>query len=387
MMLAALLLHASAHAEPAIADAKQVPDIRPFIAREITPQVHLLTTPEDFHAFAIGNVLIIEQSDGLVLIDSGMTAAHGRAIARYARSLSAKPIKAVAITHWHNDHPQGVSAIREAFPKVRIIATRSTEEGMLGPEAFDIGYHPSRQADTAVAQRVAEEKKGFEALLADPSVDGVRKERVRKALAQFDDYVRDFRGSYIVPPTETFERQLSIADRSVPIRLMFLGRANTAGDLVAWLPNQKIVAAGDIVVSPWPFGFGSYPAEWIGTLKRLKALGFRTLVPGHGDPQSDASYLDRLIAAISDIRTQVGALARTGLPLDQVRKRVDFRKTSESFGETPRDKANFEGLFAEPMIENAYKEAKGTPILQGEGGPAPRFTENGPPSRAIHHKT
>src|SRR5262245_41346118 len=77
-------------------------DLSPFVARDIAPKVHLLATPEDFYAFAIGNVLLIEQRDGFVVIDSGMTAAHGRLVVAHARSLSPKPIKAVAITHWHN---------------------------------------------------------------------------------------------------------------------------------------------------------------------------------------------------------------------------------------------------------------------------------------------
>ena len=100
--------------------AQPVPvDVTPFIAEEITPKVHLLTMPEEWYAAAIGNVILIEQSDGFVVVDSGINAANGRAVVRYARSLANKPIKAVMITHWHGDHPQGVSAIRDAYPKVR----------------------------------------------------------------------------------------------------------------------------------------------------------------------------------------------------------------------------------------------------------------------------
>ena len=37
----------------------------------------------------------------------------------------------------------GVSAIRDAYPKVRIISTRGTEAGLLGPASFDVGYSPN----------------------------------------------------------------------------------------------------------------------------------------------------------------------------------------------------------------------------------------------------
>jgi glyoxylase-like metal-dependent hydrolase (beta-lactamase superfamily II) len=375
-------------AAPAVAQTPSV-DIAPFHARQINSKIHLLTTPDDWYAAAIGNVVLIEQSDGFVVVDSGFNAANGRAVVRYAKSLAEKPIKAVMITHWHNDHPQGVSAIRDAYPKVRIIATRETESGMLGPEAYDVGYRPDAKFDRATANLAEKNKDGYRKLLEDPSTAPDRKERIKKALAQFDDMVRDFAGTYIVPPTETFERELVIDDPEIPVRMMFLGRANTEGDAIAWLPKQKIVVTGDIVVSPYPFGFGSYPADWIATIGKIKALRFTTLLPGHGGPQTDAAYLDKLVASMRDLRAQVGPLARSGMPLDEVRKKVDFSKSIALFGDTPRVKANLQGLFFDPMIKSAYLEARGEKIVQGDldGNPPPEVTDTPPPSRAVHHRT
>ena len=363
-------------------------DIKPFVAREITPRVHLLSMPDDWYAQLAGNVILIEQSDGFVVVDSGGNAANGRAVVRYARTLANKPIKAVMITHWHGDHPQGVSAIRDAYPRVRIISTPGTEAGILGPASYNIGYHPDPKFDRATASASQKLAETYRKLLDDPSTPADRKERIKKALDQFDLMTRDFVGSYLVPPTETFEHELDINDRDVPVRIMFLGRANTAGDAIAWLPKQKIVATGDIVVSPYPFGFGSYPADWIETLGKLKALGFRTLIPGHGDPQSGTDYIDKLVASIRDLQAQVRPLAKAGMSLDEVRKKVDFSKSISMFGDTPRVKANLQGLFFDPMIKNEYNEARGQPIVQGdlEGFPAPELTDTPPKSRAIHHK-
>ena len=364
-------------------------DITPFLAREITPKVHLLTTPEDWYAAAIGNVILIEQSDGFVVVDSGSNAANGRAVVRYAKSLADKPIKAVMITHWHNDHPLGISAIRDAYPKVRIIATRGTEAGVLGPASYDVGYSPDAKFDRATANLAETNKDNYRKLLDDPTTAPDRKERIKKALGQFDVMVSDFAGTYIVPPTETFEHELVIKDRDVPVHMMFLGRANTEGDAIAWLPRQKIVASGDIVVSPYPFGFGSYSGDWIQTIGKIKALGFTTLIPGHGLPMSDASYLDKLAAAMTDLRAQIFPLAKDGMSLDDIRKKVDFSKSIALFGDTPRDKANLQGLFFDPMIGSVYKEARGIPILQTdlEGFPPPEIKDTPPPSRAVHHPT
>src|SRR5205085_4495942 len=135
----------------------------------INPKVHLLTMPDEWYAAAIGNVILIEQSDGFVLVDSGINAANGRAVVRYAKSLAKKPIKAVMITHWHNDHPQGISAIRDAFPEVRIIATRGTEAGMRGPESYDIGYRPDARFDQASLKLLQASQDAYRKLLDDPA--------------------------------------------------------------------------------------------------------------------------------------------------------------------------------------------------------------------------
>ena len=384
---AGLVMPSSAPAAAAQAAASQ-PDVTPWLAMEVHPKVHLLTTPDDYFGPAIGNVILIEQSDGFVVIDSGLNAANGRKVVAYARSLSPKPIKAVAITHWHNDHPQGVSSIRDAYPSVRIISTPATEQGMLGPEAFDVGYAPGPKWDNAMAGLIGKSKEQLTQLLEAPNTAPDRKERVKKALVQFDQFEGDFKGTYIVPPTETFERELALDDSEVPVRLLHLGRANTNGDALAWLPKQKIIATGDIVVAPMPYGFGSYSADWIETIGKVKALGFTTLIPGHGLPQSDSSYLDKVVAAITDLRTQVIPLAKAGMPLEEVRKKVDFTKSIDTFGTTPRVRGNLPSLFFDPMTGSVYKEALGQSIVQGEGSPEPDVPRDTPPkSTAKRHKS
>lgn len=83
----------------------------------VAPHVWLIRQPEPFHLQPIGNVTIIEQSDGLVLIDAGGSPGSGRRIVRLIKSVSAKPVKAVAITHWHGDHPFGLPAIVAEWPE------------------------------------------------------------------------------------------------------------------------------------------------------------------------------------------------------------------------------------------------------------------------------
>lgn len=375
-----------AQSAPAAISA-QSPRYGPWIASKVAPGVHLLAAPSDYFGPAVGNVTLIEQSDGWVVIDSGLTAGNGREVVRFARSLSPKPIKAVAITHWHNDHPQGISAIRDAFPNVRIIATEATERGMLGAEGFDVDYKPNPMADDAMAKQVADTIANLTKLRDDPATAPDRRERIIKALGEFARFAEDFRGTYIVTPTETFTRSLDLDDPLRPVELWFLGRANTEGDLVAWLPRERIVVSGDIVVAPTPFGFGSFAGDWIETLGKLKALQYAVLIPGHGAPQRDGAYLDKLSATIANLRAKIGPLAKAGVPVEDIKQKVDWAQVMAPWSDTPRNKANFESLFLDPMIPNVYKEALGRPIVQGEGGPAPSFKPVPPRSTAKRHKT
>ena len=364
----ALLLICAPIAVTPVSGAAPLIDVQPFTAREIAPEVHLLATPQDYYGPAIGNVTIIEQRDGFVLVDSGLSAGNGRTIVDYIKALSAKPVKAVVITHWHNDHPQGVSAIRDAWPNVRIIATEETKKGMLGPELDElVGLRPGPEYVERVNKLNQDQQATLDKLIADPSTAPDRVERAKKAKSDFALFAATYAGTYVVPPTETFDKVLTLEDPHVPVEVKFLGRANTAGDAVVWLPKQKVVISGDMVVWPTPYGFFSFPGEWVQTLGRLKALGYRTLIPGHGEPQTDSVYIDQLIGSIEDIRAQVTPLARQGLSLEEVGRRTDFSRYRDMIAKTERQKTLFKAYWTDPMTENAWKEAKGLPIQQGEG--------------------
>lgn len=369
---AALLVASLSTPLPAMAEGGLPAEaLAPFAARRVAPGVHLLGTAEDYRGPAVGNVTIIEQSDGVVVIDSGLTAADGRRVAAFVRSITDKPVKAVVITHWHNDHPQGVSSIRGAWPRVRVIATARTRDNLRGPPMAEVGFEPSEEFETGLLNQIFQGIAQAETALRDPAHDEATRERYRGMIAEYRRLAADIRGTHLVLPTETFAEELLLDDPERPVRLIHLGRANTDGDAVAWLPNQRIVVTGDIVVAPTPYGFFSFPESWIGVLERIKALGFTTLVPGHGEPQTETAYVDRLIATIRDIRVQVGPLARQGLTLEQVRERVDFSAQTAIFGDTPRNRSLFEAFWLTPMVENAWREARGLPIVQGGGESTP----------------
>jgi glyoxylase-like metal-dependent hydrolase (beta-lactamase superfamily II) len=358
MLVFALLLAASPlHAQP---------DLAPYAARRIAPGVHLLATPPEYRGAVTGNIIVIEQSDGMVVIDSGLTRADGARALAFIRSITAKPVTALVYTHWHNDHPQGGSEIRAAWPRVRIISTAATLRALNGPIRRYVSLAPDERMETIFLNQSAGTLAFVAAQLRNPAHDEATRARYRRMEADTRERMAAIRGTYLALPTETFTDTLRLDDRLRPVHLRFLGRANTEGDAIAWLPNERIVVAGDVIVHPIPFGFFSFPGDWLAVLERIKALDYRILIPGHGEPQTDTVYLDRLAATLRDLRDQIGPLARQGLGLEEVRRRVNWDAQRAIFGDTPRNRLLFDAYWLTPMTVNTWMEARGERFEQGD---------------------
>ena len=67
------------------------------------------------------------------------------------------------------------------------------------------------------------------------------------------------------------------------VELIFMGPAHTTNDIVAWLPERKLLFAGDLIFNQGtPFvAMGSVSGS-LQALKRLRELGAETIIPGHG---------------------------------------------------------------------------------------------------------
>jgi glyoxylase-like metal-dependent hydrolase (beta-lactamase superfamily II) len=360
--LVAALCASPAAAMPTIEDIGYFQEVH-----RIDKGVWLLAEPQ-FQLQPIGNVTVIEQSDGLVLVDAGGSAGAGRRIVALVRGLSRKPVKAVIITQWHGDKPQGLSEILKAWPDARTISTAATQAHLREPATMNTPASPDAARNADFQKMILGYRASMQAAAQNAETDDLRRHyeaEVRMLLQQ----AHDMDGSLTIATKESFTDRLTINDAQAPVEALFLGRANTDGDAVVWLPKQRILIAGETVILPFPYGFESYPSDWIGVLEKLRAYKFRILVPGHGMPQTDRVQIDKIVAALKDVRAQVGALAVQGLTLDQVRAKMDFNAQAKSFaGDDPWLNHWFQRLWIDPIVESAYKEAKGEPIVQSLKG-------------------
>ncbi|MEU6081156.1 MBL fold metallo-hydrolase [Streptomyces sp. NPDC047108] len=87
----------------------------------------------------------------------------------------------------------------------------------------------------------------------------------------------------VAPPTTTFTDRLTLHTPAYDIELIHPGVAHTAGDTAVWLPEQKVLFAGDLIFSEGtPFVFMGSVQGSIASLALLRELGAETVVPGHG---------------------------------------------------------------------------------------------------------
>jgi len=175
----------------------------------------------------------------------------------------------------------------------------------------------------------------------------------------------DTPGTYVVMPTRTFSDHLTLPDTLAPVEVRFEGRAHTNGDTEVWLPRQRVLAAGDVVVWPVPYLGDSWPSEFITTLQHLRTQNFAVLVPGHGEPLHDRAYIDLLIRFITDVRAYVGPLAAQGVSVENItaQAHAHFAPYYETFGGSNRWlRYWFEQYALDSLVESAYREAKGQPL-------------------------
>lgn len=337
-----------------------------FELQRLAEGVYVAIRPESIRIPVEGNAtILINDLDVVVVEGGGLPLAAERVLAKI-RELTDKPVRYVINSHWHGDHHLGNQVYRQAFPGVEIISHRFTHEDITGP-AMD---YLAEQAEALPQQAEGVQKQLEAGTFADGTPLDERTRRWFEQMAEAFPLIGDeIERLEITPPTLTFDETLILHRGERTIEIRYLGRGNTRGDAVVYLPKEKIVITGDLVVLPTPYGFGTYPEDWIRTLSRIQELEFDYLVPGHGSVQTDGSYLDTLKALFASMRKQTQDLVADGADLERVRAEIDVSSFEEQLcGDDRLLRGLFRRWFVHPFTLSTYKEATGEPIVQGQEG-------------------
>lgn len=202
---------------------------------ELAPGVYAYTAQGD------PNVGCVIGTDGILAIEARATPFMAQRWIDVVRTLSPLSFDDLVLTHYHAVRVLGAAA----FDAKRIIATRMTAD-----------------------------------LIEERGMQDWASEQGRMP--------RLFEGAETIPgltrPTETFDDELVLEVGGRRVELRFLGRGHTSGDLVVWLPNERICFAGDLVeAQAAPYMGDSHVSDWADTtLDNVKALNAQQLVGGRG---------------------------------------------------------------------------------------------------------
>ena len=219
------------------------------------------------------NTGVIIGDDSVMIVDAQATPRLASKVVEKIRSVTDKPIKYVVLSHYHAVRVLGASA----YGASEVIA--------------------SEKCRAMVSERGQEDWD-----------------------SEFGRFPRLFQGHESIPgltwPTQTFTKKLTVYLGKRRVDLMHLGRAHTAGDIVAWVPDEGVMFTGDIVEyqSACYCGDGHFN-DWGKTLDTIKTYRPRAIAPGRGD----ALVGDKMVHdAIENTRDFVES---TYLPAAQVASR------------------------------------------------------------------
>ncbi len=326
--------------------------------RELARGVWVGVRPVSYRQPVMTNTTIVVGNTGVLVFDGAGFALQGEAVLKKVAELTKQPVTHIAISHWHGDHNLGDYVLLAKYPKAEVIAHEFTAAYNASPNGEKAEPRdPKAEAEyIATIRKALETGKRADGTVVSPAVRAFYED----LLSHFEEVNRELERREPAVPTRTMKDRLVIDLGGRTAELRHIAPGNTKGDMFLWLPEEKFLATGDIVVRPTPYGFGSYPRSWAGVLGQLKALGATTIIPGHGDVMTDSSYLDLLAETMNLVADQVDASAKAGRTLEETRAAMDWSSVEKRFaGDDEMAARLFNIWFKVPIVEAEYNLATG----------------------------
>lgn len=199
------------------------------------------------------NTAVILTDEGVMLVDSHITPAAARTLLTDIRELTSQPVRWVVNTHYHYDHAHGNPAFG---PDVTIIGHEFTRKMLAAPPLEDETY---RTFVDGLPAQIDGLRKRLATELDKSALDAQLHRQVGLA-----EGIKEVRSS---PPNLTLTSSLSLYRGGREIQLLHLGRGHTGGDLVVYLPKERILCSGDLLTAGLSYMGDAYGDEWVTTLE------------------------------------------------------------------------------------------------------------------------
>jgi glyoxylase-like metal-dependent hydrolase (beta-lactamase superfamily II) len=241
----------------------------------------IFVIPDDRVDF-VPNIGIAHGTESVLVIDTAMGPRNGERVLAKAREIAGDRRLFLTLTHFHPEHGFGAQSFRT---EATILYNRAQVEEL------------ESKGETYI-----EMFSGFGAHLAE-LLDEVE----------------------LVRPHVVYHDEVELRLGGLTAELRSYGAAHTLGDQIVWLPERRVLFAGDLVEDRF---FPIFPDEhavgsrWIAVLERLEALNPAIVVPGHG-AVGDAGMIAVAKEHLVAVRDRVTALAETGRELEEIKNELD----------------------------------------------------------------
>jgi cyclase len=289
------------------------------------------------------NAAVIVNRDHVLVVDTHSKPSAAKALIRQIRDeVTALPVRYVVDSHLHGDHAMGNEAYPEVFgANVETISSVKTREWL-----EKLGVPRMQETLDGLPKQIAEFRARLEA-----SKDESERTALVAQIEGTEAYLREMRPARVTLPTITFDHRLVIHRGGRDIHLLFLGRGHTAGDVVAYIPSERVIATGDLMHGLLPYMGDGFPDEWPATLRALEALDFDRVIPGHGSIQEGKSVLAQFRGYIEEISEKVARGVERGQSSDELKKTITAASlASLKAGDVrPRIERELTTLFPRPV--------------------------------------
>lgn len=293
------------------------------------------------------NGAFIVNDDDVLVVDTHYRPSYARELMAEIAKLTPLPVRYVVNTHWHNDHTQGNQAYINAWPRgVEFLSHDNTRDDIQAKALPSI-----KDSLESLPKQIAE----LEGKLA--AASGAEAERMRTQLEQQKAYLAELRQIEITLPTLTFDRSLILHKPSREVRLLYFGRGHTRGDVIVYLPKEKVAVMGDLLTAGIPFARDGYPSEWADTLAQVARLDIARIVPGHGGVKEGRKIVEDRVGFIRDLVAQVKRGAAEGKDAKAIQASLQLERWEPSFDLPAQGPPFRERLTL--FVERALAEAKG----------------------------
>lgn len=280
----------------------------PLPITEIAPRVFMGDLGGSYGA----NQTFIIFDDFVVVFDPGRVL-HARRLLKRIRRRTDKPIRYVIDSHFHPDHSAGAAVFARLGAEV-VAAAQSR-------------HHFENWAKNDFARRLREDPQTYHDL----------------------EYS---------PPTRYLEEPWVIDDGTQRLEVHYFGPGHTDSDLVGWLPEYRVMLAGDLSTNGQHNLANANVASWISVLGKMRELHPLVVIPGHLQP-GGPELLEKSQRYLVELRAQVKGMMDRGMDFEDILQSVKIPFYEEWSGVRVRDERT--------NVERVYRE------LGGKIEPPPRF--------------